>query len=74
MPEIRFVKIRDINTHPEPHVTVIEFADYLTVSEDTVYRLVEKGALEGVRVGRSLRIKTESARMFYKSNETGHDF
>ena len=38
-------------------LTVDECAEVLTVSKMTVYRLMEKGDLKGVRIGRQFRIK-----------------
>ena len=40
-------------------VTVAEVANLLRVSNMTVYRLVQAGALPAVRVGRSYRIREE---------------
>ena len=40
-------------------VTVAEVATVLRVSNMTVYRLVQSGALPAVRVGRSYRIREE---------------
>jgi excisionase family DNA binding protein len=40
-------------------VTVGEVANLLRVSNMTVYRLVQSGALPAVRVGRSYRIREE---------------
>ena len=40
-------------------VTVGEVANLLRVSNMTVYRLVQAGALPAVRVGRSYRIRAE---------------
>lgn len=35
--------------------TINELAKYLQVSNTTIYRLIEDGALVGIRIGRSLR-------------------
>jgi excisionase family DNA binding protein len=64
MPDICFVKIHDLSTHPEPHVTPMELAEYWRVSEDSVYRLIDKGALPVKRIGRSIRVATEVAREY----------
>jgi excisionase family DNA binding protein len=40
-------------------VTVAEVASLLRVSNMTVYRLVQSGALPAVRVGRSYRIRED---------------
>lgn len=56
--------ITDLATHGEKHVTVAELAAYWHVSERSVQYYVQKGALRGVRVGRSIRILTADARAF----------
>ena len=63
MPEIRNVKILDLKTHPEPHVTARELAEYFGLSDETIYKFARAGTVETVRIGRSIRIVTESARM-----------
>lgn len=45
---------------PPKFVTVAEIAGRLRVSKMTVYRLIDCGELQAIRVGRSLRV-TESA-------------
>jgi len=39
--------------------TVVEVAAYLRVSEATIYKLLKKGKIPGVRVGRSWRFRRE---------------
>jgi excisionase family DNA binding protein len=41
------------------YVTVAEVADQLRVSNMTVYRLVQAGAIPALRVGRSYRIRED---------------
>jgi excisionase family DNA binding protein len=41
------------------YVTVAEVAEQLRVSNMTVYRLVQSGALPALRVGRSYRIRED---------------
>jgi excisionase family DNA binding protein len=55
-------KIHDLRTHPDRFVTAQELAEYYRISDRTVYRLVEKGALKAVKVGASVRIPTQAAR------------
>jgi excisionase family DNA binding protein len=40
-----------------PFLTVAEVAEMLRVSNMTVYRLVNSGAMKAVRIGKSYRIK-----------------
>lgn len=56
----------DLNSHPEPYVLVSELADYWRVSERTIYRDIDKGALSIMRVGSSgmIRIPIEAARQY----------
>ena len=56
----------NLNTHPEPYVLVSELADYWRVSERTIYRDIDKGALTAVRVGSNgnIRIPIEAARQY----------
>lgn len=55
-------RIEDLRTHPDKFVTAKELAEYYRVSDRTIYRLVTKGALPGVRVGSSVRIPIDAAR------------
>lgn len=57
-------RIRDLDSHPDRHVTPQELAEYYRVSDRTVHRLVQKGALKAVKVGRAVRIPTDAARLF----------
>ena len=40
-------------------LTPTEVAEYLRISESTVYRLLTAGAIPGVKVGRSWRVRKE---------------
>lgn len=59
-------KIMDLSTHGERHVTVAELASYWGVSERTIYRDIDKGALPVMRVGSggTIRITIEAARQY----------
>lgn len=61
----------DLTTHPEPFVLVSELADYWRVSERTIYRDIDKGALDVRRVGSGgqIRIPIEAARTYGRPNE-----
>ena len=51
-------------------VTVSEVANLLRVSNMTVYRLVQAGALPAVRVGRSYRIREEDVDRYLANQYT----
>jgi len=51
-------------------VTVSEVASLLRVSNLTVYRLVQAGALPAVRVGRSYRIREEDVDRYLANQYT----
>lgn len=42
--------------YPPDLLTVVEVAAALRVSRATVYRLIHAGALQGVRIGKSVRV------------------
>lgn len=50
-------------------LTVDEVAKHARVSKMTIYRLVRDGTLTSVRVGRSIRIRTDSVQSYF--NEKG---
>jgi len=50
-------------------VTVAEAAKYLGVARKKVYELVEWGEIEGIKLGRSLRIKWKSLDRFNASGK-----
>jgi len=52
----------DLATHRRPFATAGELAGYLGVHRRTIVRMIETGALDGVKVGRQWRIPTEAAR------------
>lgn len=63
-------QIRNLDTHPEPHVSVAEFAEYLHVSTRTVYYWIQvKKILKASRVGGTWRIKTSDALRFGRPYE-----
>ena len=63
--------IIDLRTHPAPYVTVAELAAYWGVSERTIYRDLDKGALRFVRVGSSgiIRIPIAAARGYGRPDD-----
>jgi excisionase family DNA binding protein len=64
MPEIRSVKIDDLETHPEQRVNVKDLAQYWGVNESTVYRLAQHDAIRSFRIGRRVKIDRGSALAF----------
>lgn len=48
-------------------ITISEFMRRFSVSRSTVYRLAERGEIEMVRIGRSVRISRESAENLFRS-------
>lgn len=62
--------IDDLSTHRQPFVTVSELAAYWRVSERTVYRDIDKGALPVCRLpGGLIRIPIAVAQQYGKPNE-----
>jgi excisionase family DNA binding protein len=61
----------NLDTHAERFILVSELAEYWRVSERTIYRDIEKGALIAVRVGGGgkLRIPIQAARAYGKRFE-----
>lgn len=49
---------------PPQYLTAPEIAAYLRVSKMTVYRLVSEGILPAIRVGRSLRVRSDDFRTY----------
>ena len=57
--------IVDLATHSEAYVTVAELARYWQVSRRLIYKQIDAGALESIRLGpRLYRIRTCVAREF----------
>jgi excisionase family DNA binding protein len=73
--------VKDLQSHPEPYVTVAELAEYWLVGRKQIYKQIDGGTLPAIRLGpRLLRIRTSDARMFERSanmrstqNETQSD-
>ena len=54
--------IRDLAAHTARYVTVQELADYWAVSRQQIYKRIESGALESIRLGTRLyRVRTSAA-------------
>ena len=57
--------IHDLATHPSSYVSVGELADYWMVSRRYLYKQVQAGALDAIRIGpRSCRIAKTAALEF----------
>jgi excisionase family DNA binding protein len=58
-------RITDLQNHPEPFVTTSDLADYWRVSRKQIYKQIEAGTLNAIRLGpRLLRISTAEAIRF----------
>lgn len=51
-------------------ISISEFQDAFGVSRSTVYRLIERGEIECVRIGRAVRIRKEVADTWFSSLPT----
>ncbi|WP_026548892.1 helix-turn-helix domain-containing protein [Arthrobacter sp. Br18] len=54
----------------EPLMTVSEIATMMPVSKMTVYRLVQSGAIDGIRFSRSYRVPEASVQQYLKSTRS----
>jgi excisionase family DNA binding protein len=52
--------------HADDHrlLTVVDAADFLSLSRGTIYNLLDDGALSSIRIGRSRRIPLAALRRF----------
>ena len=59
------MRLKDLQLHPEPYVTVAELAEYWLVGRKQIYKQIDAGTLPAIRLGpRLLRIRTADAREF----------
>ena len=58
---------------PEDILTIREVADYLKVTERTLYRLVQDGKLPAFRVGNSWRFRREDLDRWISEQSRGTD-
>jgi excisionase family DNA binding protein len=66
--------IDDLATHQAKHVTVEELAAYWSVSAKTIYRHIDKGALDVLKLpGGTIRIPIENARRYGKPNQPSRE-
>ena len=60
-------RITNLATHPEKYVSVSQLADYWQVSRKQIYKQIDGGTLEAIRLGERLyRIRTTTAFEFEK--------
>jgi excisionase family DNA binding protein len=61
----RLEKITDLRSHPDAYVTTADLAAYWGVSRKQIYKQIEAGTLNAIRLGpRLLRIQTAEAIRF----------
>lgn len=58
---------------PEDILTIREVADYLKVTERTLYRLVQEGKLPAFKVGNSWRFRREDLERWISEQSRGTD-
>jgi excisionase family DNA binding protein len=59
------MRLKDLESHTEPYVTVAELAEYWLVGRKQIYKQIDAGTLPAIRLGpRLLRIRTSDAREF----------
>lgn len=54
-------------------LTVAEVAGVMRVSRMTVYRLIRRGQLKAIRVGRNYRVREEDLREYLESSAVSGD-
>ena len=60
-------RITNLATHPEKYVSVSQLAEYWQVSRKQIYKQIDAGTLEAIRLGERLyRIRTSTALEFEK--------
>ncbi|MBG6226509.1 excisionase family DNA binding protein [Arthrobacter sp. CAN_A2] len=60
------------NSPTENLLTVAEIAAQMRVSKMTVYRLVQSGAMNGIRFGRSYRVSEAALQQYLDSANLPH--
>ncbi len=64
--------IQDLKSHEQPYVTIGELAEYWLVSRKQIYKQIEAGTLEAIRLGpRLYRIPTVRAAEFEQLAKLG---
>ena len=65
------MRVQDLQTHPDPYLTVAELATYWLVGRKYIYKLIGTGRLRAIRLGpRLLRIRTTVAIQFERRSIT----
>jgi excisionase family DNA binding protein len=62
--------IRDLASHTARYVTIAELAEYWAVSRQQIYKRIESGALEAIRLGTRLHRVPTSAALDYERRAT----
>ena len=64
--------IRDLAAHPAPYVTIAELAEYWAVSRQQIYKRIDSGALNAIRLGARLyRVRTTAALQYEQRATVG---
>lgn len=63
---------KDNNGPTEDLLTVAEIAAQMRVSKMTVYRLVQSGAINGLRFGRSYRVSEAAMQQYLETTNPPH--
>jgi len=59
------MRLKNLESHTKPYVTVAELAEYWLVGRKQIYKQIDAGTLPAIRLGpRLLRIRTADARKF----------
>ena len=62
------MRLKDLRSHSEPHVTVAQLAEYWLVGRKQIYKQIDAGTLPAIRLGpRLLRIRTVDALRFERT-------
>jgi excisionase family DNA binding protein len=68
-------RIRNLQDHPESYVTTSALAEYWMVSRSQIYKHIEAGTLQAIRLGpRLLRISTDEALNFERRSKLRQHF
>jgi len=66
----QFYLLEDFMTRQEPlgaYASIADVQRHTSLSRPTIYRLIERGAFEAIKVGRNTRIVTASVEAYFAS-------
>ena len=63
--------IRDLAVHSARYVTIAELAEYWAVSRQQIYKRIESGALDAIKLGRLIRVRTAAALEYERRASVG---